>query len=113
MPTTSHQLIFLMIRRLPRSTLLPYTTLFRSFAPLRVRLWPGKYREPDVVFMLKEHRARMGEQFWQGADLAMEVVCDDDRRRDVEVKRGENDKAKISEYWIVDPKKLCITVLQL
>src|SRR5262245_16299835 len=34
-------------------------------APLRVRLWPGKFREPDVVFMLARHGARMGERYWK------------------------------------------------
>src|SRR2546422_6125713 len=29
-----------MIRRPPRSTLFPYTTLFRSPAPVHLRLWP-------------------------------------------------------------------------
>lgn len=33
------------------------------FAPLRVRLWPGKFREPDLVFMLAEHAVRRTNQF--------------------------------------------------
>src|SRR3712207_7820289 len=33
----SHSFFFLMIRRPPRSTLFPYTTLFRSNAPLTLR----------------------------------------------------------------------------
>ena len=28
-------------------------------APLPVRLWTGKIREPDVLFMAREHRGRM------------------------------------------------------
>src|SRR3712207_9092667 len=32
---------FLMIRRPPRSTLFPYTTLFRSLAVPAVTVWPG------------------------------------------------------------------------
>src|SRR2546425_8782510 len=40
-----------MIRRPPRSTLFPYTTLFRSFAPERRELGPGtdEYVLRDVV----------------------------------------------------------------
>src|SRR2546425_7925755 len=30
-----------MIRRPPRSTLFPYTTLFRSVRPAELQLWPG------------------------------------------------------------------------
>src|SRR2546430_17422818 len=35
---------FLMIRRPPRSTLFPYTTLFRSLAPDPVRAGPHRHR---------------------------------------------------------------------
>src|SRR5256885_5936957 len=45
-----------MIRRPPRSTLFPYTTLFRSFRqPLRPDLRdidPGKLADPDIAFFL-------------------------------------------------------------
>src|ERR1051325_11807783 len=34
----SISIFFLMIRRPPRSTLFPYTTLFRSIGPMRLRL---------------------------------------------------------------------------
>lgn len=82
-------------------------------APMRVQLWPGKFREPDILFMLAKHEARRGEQFWQGADLVMEVVSPDDRLRDTETKRREYAQAGIPEYWIVDPTEQQITVLAL
>jgi Uma2 family endonuclease len=84
-------------------------------APLRVRLGRRQFREPDVVFMLKEHGNRIGEQFWKGADLVMEVVSDDpeSRDRDLVLKRREYARAGIAEYWIVDPRERAITVLRL
>ena len=113
MPTTSHQLIVAFLYR----TLLEFVTTRAAgtvlFAPLRVRLWPGKFREPDLVFMSAEHASRIGESFWDGADLVMEVVSDDDRRRDLETKRREYAQAGIPEYWIVDPEQARITVLRL
>jgi Uma2 family endonuclease len=112
MPTTSHQYIVAYL----------YTTLLAFiearglgsalFAPLPVRLWEGKFREPDVVFLKAEHADRIGEQFWDGADLVMEVLSDD-RRKDLEIKRGEYARAGIPEYWIVDPLPGRITVLRL
>ena len=115
MPTTSHQLIIgylygLLISFLSRRKL--GTVLF---AALRVRLWPGKFREPDVIFMLKIHVQRIGEEFWEGADLVMEVVSGgkEDRRRDLVIKRHEYARAGIPEYWIVDPRQARITVLRL
>lgn len=82
------------------------------FAPLRVRLAPGKYREPDVVFKRTEDAQPMNDQYWTGADLVMEVVSDD-RRLDLEIKRLEYARAGIPEYWMVDPKLGRITVLVL
>jgi Uma2 family endonuclease len=65
--------------------------------------------------MLRENAARIGEQFWEGADLVMEIVSgsDDDRRRDLVTKRSEYALAGIPEYWIVDPREGRITVLHL
>jgi Uma2 family endonuclease len=82
------------------------------FAALPVQLWPGKFREPDILFLRTEHDARRGE-FWSGADLVMEVVSDKGRQRDLVVKRQEYAKAGIPEYWIVDQQKETITVLTL
>ena len=112
-PTTSHQII---MRRLthqldafvdPRQLglLLPHA--------LRVRIAPRKFREPDLVFMLQQNLHRAGEKFWEGADLVVEVVSPDGRKRDLEVKRREYAQAGIAEYWIVDPQASSITVLKL
>jgi len=43
-------------------------------APLPVRLWPGKIREPDVFFIGKEHAARIGERVVGVPDLVVEVI---------------------------------------
>jgi Uma2 family endonuclease len=82
---------------------------------VRVRLWPGKFREPDVLFMHVDHADRMTEEYWEGADLVMEVVSsgNEDRRRDLKTKREEYALAGIPEYWIVDPELGHITVLTL
>lgn len=85
------------------------------FAALPVLLWKDKFREPDLVFMTTEHASRMRRRYWRGADLVMEVVSDDpeSQHRDLVEKRREYAKARIPEYWIVNPKKAIITVLRL
>ena len=83
------------------------------FAGLRVRVRPDKVREPDVVMMLHENRSKRTNRFWQGADLAVEVVSEDDPSRDYVTKRDEYAKAGIREYWIVDPRDESITLLCL
>jgi Uma2 family endonuclease len=85
------------------------------FMGVLVRLHAGKYREPDVMFMSAEHADRITDEYWEGADLVMEVVSsgNDDRRRDLKQKREEYAQAGIPEYWIVDPELGQITVLTL
>jgi Uma2 family endonuclease len=115
MPTTSHQMILLALC----TALQAFSKAGRLgtvlIAALPVRLWKGKIREPDVVFMLAEHADRIGEQFWRGADLVMEVVSGDkkSRHRDLVTKVAEYARARIPEYWIVDPQEGQITVLRL
>lgn len=112
MPTMSHQEILLFLYEVLKAFVAPGKLGTVLVSALPVRLWPGKYREPDVLFMLAEHAERMGEQFWDGADLVMEVVSED-RRHDLETKRLEYARAGIPEYWIVDPLMQRITVLVL
>jgi len=113
MPTQSHQLIVLGLYRALQAFVEACRLGMVLVAPLRVRLWPGKYREPDVVFMLAEHDSRRHEQFWEAPDLVMEVVSEENRYLDLEVKRREYAQAGIPEYWIVDPVQGRITILRL
>jgi len=115
MPTTSHQALVAILYGLLFAHVEQRDLGKVLFAPLRVRLWPGKFREPDLVFMRKAHLRRVGEEFWDRADLVMEVVSGDveNRRRDLVSKRREYARARIPEYWIVDSQKAAIVVLRL
>lgn len=114
-PTTSHQLLIRYLLRLVNSFTTAHDVGLVLFLGVRVRLWPRKFREPDVVFMMKEHFDRIGERYWKGADLVMEVVSGGKRHRDRDLvtKRDEYARAGIAEYWIVDPQEERITVLRL
>jgi Uma2 family endonuclease len=83
------------------------------FAPLRLRIRPGKFREPDLLLLLSSKDLRRHSRFWDGADLAIEVVSKDKPERDLVEKRGDYAEAKVSEYWIVNPQTESITVLRL
>lgn len=115
MPKTSHQRIVQYLSNLLLAFVNAGELGTVLFVPLRIRLRRNKYREPDVVFMLAKHKARIHEEYWDGADLVMEVVSDDpeSRERDLVKKRRAYAAAGISEYWIVDPKERQITVLKL
>jgi Uma2 family endonuclease len=113
MPTIFHQLIlkylcweldlFVKARRL--GTVVP--------APYKLRIRPGKHREPDVLFIARAHASAIGADFCTRADLVMEVVSENNRRHDLVTKRDEYARARIPEYWIVDPEQATITVFVL
>jgi Uma2 family endonuclease len=119
MPTDPHQFavgeLFAAVRAFVRARDLGYVRV----APLPVRLWPGKFREPDIVFLRREHGDRRGEQFWGVPDLVVEVISPrTDRssgteRTDRREKFEEYALAGISEYWLVDPNRRTIEVYLL
>jgi Uma2 family endonuclease len=112
MPTPYHQdiLIFLLLALREFATA---RRLGRTYiSPMPVHLFPGTMREPDIVF-LKNHRLKNKHKPPEGADLVVEIVSPSGRKRDLKDKRADYAKAKVPEYWIVDPKKRTITVLVL
>lgn len=116
MPTREHQRVVLFLYRMLWQFLNVGGIGGELFvAPLPVKLWGKKYREPDVVYLSAERVRRTDEQYPEGADLVMEVVSGavSDRYRDLIEKREEYARAGIPEYWIVDPEMKRVTVLTL
>jgi Uma2 family endonuclease len=83
------------------------------FAPVRLRIRPRKFREPDILLLLSATDERRQNRFWLGADLTLEVVSEDKPARDLIDKRGDYAEARVPEYWIVNPLADTITVLRL
>jgi Uma2 family endonuclease len=113
MPTDFHQLV---LGRLFAAMLLFVTASklgYVRFSPLRVRLWPGKFREPDLIFMAVAHKNRLDEQYWGVPDLVAEVISESDPDLDRVVKMGEYAQAGIPEYWLVDPAGETIEIFLL
>jgi len=99
-PTNTHQRItgdlYVLLRRFAEERDLGIVRI----APLPVRLWPGKIREPDVFFVAREHSERVGEQFFGAPDLVMEVTSSGTRRTDRVEKLVKYAQAGVQEYWI-------------
>jgi Uma2 family endonuclease len=112
MPTDQHQMLL-------KFLFLAFFQFFEArggivlFAPLRMRIRPGKFREPDLLLLLSATDRRRHNRFWDGADLALEIVGEDKPERDLSEKRGDYAEAKVPEYWIVNPQMEIITVLRL
>lgn len=112
MPTRKHQAI----SRLLFLALLTFVqrlggTVF--YAPLRVRVAPGRFREPDLVVLRDVNDPRNQNAFWLGADLVVEIVSPDHVERDTVTKRADYAAAGIPEYWIVNDAEETIVVLRL
>ena len=82
-------------------------------APTRVRVADRHFREPDVLFVSSQNLKRRQAQFWETADLVVEIISPDDPDRDLVDKRRDYAAAGIPEYWIVDPRDESLRVLML
>ena len=112
MPTRKHQAI-------SRFLFLAFLAFIQQrggtvfYAPLRVRVAPDRFREPDLVLLLDVNDSRNQNAFWFGADLVVEIVSPDHVERDTVIKRADYAAAGIPEYWIVNPDDATISVLKL
>jgi Uma2 family endonuclease len=112
MPTDKHQGILGFLYLAFLSFIEPRGGKVR-FSPLRLRIRPGKFREPDLLLLLSAADSRRQNRFWLGADLALEVVSEEKPERDLVEKRGDYAEGRVPEYWIVNPQTETITVLRL
>ncbi len=112
MPTIYHQLILGRLFAALSAFALQYKLGWVFFAPLPVRLWPGKVREPDLAFISTPHAERMGT-YLGVPDLVVEIISAGTEKTDREVKREEYAQAGIPEYWIIDPKAKTLDLLRL
>ncbi|HKZ85439.1 MAG TPA: Uma2 family endonuclease [Anaerolineae bacterium] len=110
MPTPQHQAVVLNIAARLREQAEGRTLV----APVPVQLWPGKMREPDVMFFKADHLSRIQEHFAGVPDLVVEVLSPSTRSVDLGEKMDEYARAGIPEYWIVeiDAKNVSIYVLR-
>ncbi|MEO1615866.1 MAG: Uma2 family endonuclease [Planctomycetota bacterium] len=116
MPTWMHQLILeYLFDRLRKEVDESGVGGKVMIAPLPVRLFPGTVREPDVLYLHAENLPASGEEYPNKLDLAIEIVSHGKgaRDRDYVAKRKDYEKARVKEYWIVDPIEKSLTLLEL
>ena len=112
-PTHTHQLIVFELATRMRAFVQEQHLGIVQIGPLPVRLWPGKIREPDILFVAREHSDRIGEQAYGPPDLVVEVLSPATRRTDRLEKTVEYARAGVREYWIVDPDGQAVEVFIL
>src|SRR5258707_15611137 len=95
----STSFFFLMIRRPPRSTLFPYTTLFRS------RPWPGRCRDGNRIASVhargivqgsrrRDHRSESTRLNSSHANISYAVFCLKKKKQTQRKKSHVNNKEK-------------------
>lgn len=100
MPTPEHQSIVLTLAIILNAWALAHNG--RAFvSPMPVRLWRGKFREPDVMLYSAAHRDRIEKQFGGVPDLVVEVLSPGTEKVDTDEKMDEYARAAIPEYWVV------------
>jgi Uma2 family endonuclease len=115
MPSLKHQRIVKWLLGKVDDFVVPRQLGETAMAPLPVRLFRGGIREPDIMYFEAWRVLDAEKRPLDGADLVMEVPSRGrkNRERDLQIKREEYARAKIPEYWIVDPETKTITVLTL
>lgn len=114
LPTPQHQWVVMELAFRLRAFVLERDLGTVFIAPLPVRLWPGKIREPDVFLIAREHTDRIEEKLCGVPDLIVEVISPSTSHMDREKKFSEYARAGIQEYWLVDPeeKRIEVYILQ-
>ena len=113
LPTHTHQIVVGNLYRALFSFVTERNLGVVQLAPLPVRLWPDKIREPDILFVSWEHSDRIGEKVYGPPDLVVEVTSSSTYQTDRVEKFAEYAKAGIQEYWIVDPEQETVDVYSL
>ncbi|MFQ6058661.1 MAG: Uma2 family endonuclease, partial [Anaerolineae bacterium] len=113
LPTFTHQAVVGNLYRALHSLVTERDLGVVQMAPLPVRLWPEKIREPDVLFISREHFNRIGEQVCGVPDLIVEVISASTSKPDRVEKFAEYARAGVNEYWIVDPEREVVEVYVL
>ena len=83
-------------------------------APTDVVLSDNNVVQPDILFISREREHIITHANVQGApDLVVEIRSPSTAERDLTVKRRLYAEHGVSEYWLVDPDAMTVTVLLL
>jgi Uma2 family endonuclease len=112
-PTGSHALILMELASRLKNHVAAADLGVVLVAPLDVRLFPGTIRQPDILFIREENRARIGDYVDGPPDWVAEIISPGSRELDEGVKLAEYARAGVPEYWLVDPRDRTVRIYTL
>jgi Uma2 family endonuclease len=85
------------------------------YEPFQMKTGPGlPGRAPDITFVTKARAERIHDNWLEGpADLVVEVISPESRRRDRGAKYREYEQGGVGEYWLIDPYRKLAEFYQL
>ncbi len=113
MPTYLHQMIAGMLWVMLRQLRIDGSSGRAVQAPFKLKIGPARWREPDVAYLLPSSLDRHRNEWWDWADLVIEIVSEEGGERDYQIKPADYAALGVPEYWIVDPQRGEIRVLTL
>ena len=69
--------------------------------------------QPDIVFLTARNKRLIDGRLWGAPDLVVEVLSPGTARRDRTTKRRWYREHGVREYWLVDPHRASVEVLDL
>ena len=103
-PSTRHQLLVRFLINILSAFVETSDSGILLPSPYQMKLGPNlSGREPDLLFVANENSHRIQKNRLAGpADLAVEIISPESRKRDQKEKFSEYEHAGVKEYWIID-----------
>ncbi len=111
-PSLPHQEIVLEIAGQLRDFLRVHP-LGRVVPDVDIQVAPGLVYRPDLIYLCNEKAARCGARVTVIPDVVVEVVSPDSHSFDHQTKKGDYERAGVSEYWLIDPDRREFTFYRL
>jgi len=112
-PSFFHQEVVVRFHDLLRAWVRKHNLGKTGIAPLDMILTSRRVVQPDAFFVSNARSSVLQDRLRGAADLVVEVISPESRRRDRIDKRDLYEQHGVREYWMIDPEAQTVEVLHL